>query len=62
MQLGYVAGEAVPLRWVEHADPKTIFAGEPLHEARFLKTASIRAARCVDCGVGVFTFRSGGAS
>jgi ribosomal protein S27AE len=56
MQLGYIAGQWLPLRWTENRNPKTVFAGDALHQKGALSTATLRAARCTRCGVGVFTF------
>ena len=56
MRGGYIVGEWHPLRWTEDPNPKTIFAGEPLHQKGPFGTAALRAARCTRCGVGVFRF------
>jgi hypothetical protein len=56
MQVGYIAGEWHPIRWVESPRLATILTGEPLHTKGLFGTATLRAARCPACRIGVFVY------
>lgn len=56
MKAGYIAGEALPLRWAERPNTPTVFHGQPLHRGSLTGSASLEAARCERCRVGVFRY------
>jgi hypothetical protein len=56
MHAGYIAGQAMPLRWTQRPNAKTVFEGEPLNAGSLTGSASLEAVRCERCRLGVFRY------
>lgn len=57
LEIGYIAGHWIRLRWCIKEKTKTIFAGTPLKKKRdWWNSPTVTAARCDKCKLGLFTY------